>query len=192
MKLNLGCGDDVKPGYVNVDRRERDGVVVADLSKFPWPFADGSATEILLYDFLEHFPYRSTAVILSEVWRVLALGGHVEIQVPDLDHCSRAACHRSPFLCNRCGNLFKDNDETCTLCKQSWYDVAEAAVRRLYGGQDYEGNWHFTAFGEKKLTELLLSSGFEEVTSLEQQHQYANWNIKLRSKKKDDLWGVTP
>ncbi len=192
MKLNLGCGDDVKPGYVNVDQREREGVIPVDLSKFPWPWLNESAQEIVMLDFLEHFPYRLTKTILTEVWRVLQPGGIVEIQVPDLTHCSRAACALYPFLCNQCGNQFNEGDKACTQCNQLWYDVAESAVRRLYGGQDYKGNWHFTAFSERKLTELLLSSGFCDVIPLEQQHQYKNWNIKLRSKKTSDLWGATP
>lgn len=38
-KLNLGCGKDIKAGYVNLDIVKLDGVyVVWDVNKLPLPF----------------------------------------------------------------------------------------------------------------------------------------------------------
>ena len=86
MKLNLGCGDDIKEGYLNVDfRKTHPSVQVQDLSKFPWPWADGFADEILMLDFLEHFPYAQTERILFECFRILKDDGEVVIQVPDAE-----------------------------------------------------------------------------------------------------------
>jgi hypothetical protein len=57
-KLNLGCGDKILPGYVNVDVVEaRAGMkpdVICDLHDLV-PFADASADEILSVHVLEHF-----------------------------------------------------------------------------------------------------------------------------------------
>ena len=58
MKLNLGCGDKILPGYVNVDVAEsRAGKrpdVLCDLHRLT-PFEDNSADEILSVHVVEHF-----------------------------------------------------------------------------------------------------------------------------------------
>lgn len=194
MKLNLGCGPDHKEGYTNVDFRNLPGVdKVVDLSKFPWPWEDKSVDEILMLDFLEHFPYRQTEVVLAEAWRILKLDGKIVIQVPDLEHCAKAASFDPPFLCNRCGWEYKKDDLRanffqCGSCEQPWIDCATAAIHRLYGGQDYEGNWHFTAFTKMQIKIMLDMNGFEDMRELEQGHQYKNWNFKVEATKREDLW----
>jgi SAM-dependent methyltransferase len=85
MKLNLGCGQNKLAGYVNVDKYaacEPDRI--ADLEVIPWPFADGSADEIMMTHVLEHLG-RDTDVFLSiikEIHRVLKPGAKLHIRVP--------------------------------------------------------------------------------------------------------------
>lgn len=39
MKLNLGCGNDIREGWVNLDINKKEGVnVVHDLNEVPLPF----------------------------------------------------------------------------------------------------------------------------------------------------------
>ncbi len=85
MKLNLGCGQNKVPGYLNVDKYpacEPDQVV--DLEVFPWPFADNSVTEVLLTHVLEHLGQQTETFfgIMKELYRVLVPGGKVMIRVP--------------------------------------------------------------------------------------------------------------
>lgn len=187
MKLNLGCGTDVKPGYTNVDfRQTHPSVMKVDLSTFPWPFEDGSADEILMLDFLEHFPYGSTPFILLECFRVLSPNGTVVIQVPDGDHLVRAfGCILNEYTCNRCEKAM--TDVVCKTCGQTEREVSEAAMRRMYGGQDYTGNYHQTLFTMDSLEAKAKDCGLELVGYEEEQHQYVNWNFKARFKKAD-LW----
>lgn len=193
MKLNLGCGQDHRVGYTNVDFVKPCDQLV-DLSNVPWPWADGSVEEILMLDFLEHFPYRATEKILQECWRILQPGGHMEVQVPDFEHCSLAVLDdpQLSFQCNRCGWRFEsgrsETTTACMKCGQSLADIQDAAIHRLYGGQDKPGNWHFTAFTEDVLARLLEKNGFENVHPLEVEHQEANWNVKLRARKGELQW----
>ncbi len=197
FKLNLGCGSDVREEYFNVDFNVDDPRVYnVDLSKFPWTWSDNSCDEILMLDFLEHFSYKLTDKILSEVWRVLAPGGYVDIQVPDFEHCSLAAMEMDHYLCNVCGASSKDftivsGVECCPSCRTSSYDISTAAIMRLYGGQDRIGNWHFTAFTKDLLVQRLKKNGFSEFEFLEKHHQWKNWNFKLRAFKprSDEMWG---
>ncbi|MBV8072885.1 MAG: methyltransferase domain-containing protein, partial [Acidobacteriaceae bacterium] len=145
MKLNLGCGPDLRPGYLNVDFNAPKGMPPGvgfqetDLSVLPWPWEDESAEEILMLDFLEHFPYAMTQRILQEVWRVLVPGGKVVIQVPDFQHCAYAILNEDglDFQCNRCGNwqFGSPDPDKCSKCGQTIADMQDAAIHRLYGGQ---------------------------------------------------------
>ena len=54
-KLNLGCGRDIKKGYINLDKAKVQGVdIVHDLDNYPWPFKDNYFDEIYGRDFIEH------------------------------------------------------------------------------------------------------------------------------------------
>ena len=188
MKLNLGCGNDIKPGYTNVDfRPTHPSVVQADLSKFPWPFEDGSADEILMLDFLEHFPYASTPLILFECYRVLSDAGRLVIQVPDAVHTARALIGEGDFFCNKCEQHAYMTNGKCDNCGQTSIEISEAAMKRMYGGQDYPGNFHLTCFTPMSLIRKSRDCGLAFVEFEEIEHQWKNWNFKAVFKK-EDLW----
>lgn len=195
MRLNVGCGGDIKPGYTNVDFRALPGVdVVHDLTVFPWPFPDESAEEILLLDVLEHFPYRLTPLILMECFRILIpselADAHLIVQVPDARHLTRAIAQEGVYLCNRCGAQMWDggnNFKSCHGCGQTADECSYAAMRRLYGGQDYPGNTHQVCFTAEMLELQCRAAGFGNPETLERDHQFANWNLKYQFVK-CDLW----
>lgn len=97
MKLNLGCGDKILPGYVNVDvvesRRGLKPDVICDLHKLT-PFEDNSADEILSVHVVEHFWRWEVADVLKEWVRVLRPGGKMIVECPNL----LSACRE--FLAN--------------------------------------------------------------------------------------------
>jgi len=79
MKLNLGCGDKKRTGYVNVDKCGAPDFV-QDLSVFPWPWADDSVDEVFSEHFLEHVQdYEKT---ILEIHRILKPGGVIWFRVP--------------------------------------------------------------------------------------------------------------
>jgi len=194
MKLNLGCGPDVRMGYINVDYQDtRDGVVNIDLSQLPWPFGDNSVDEILMLDLLEHFPYKFTEKVLNECWRIMKVGARIEIQVPDFEHCAFAAMGIGQYLCNVCGApgkqaVLKDGEECCLKRGTPTFSIKEAAMNRLYGGQNVEGNWHFNAFTKETLAHKLERAGFKDMELLEKHHQFKNWNFKISATKDTDAW----
>lgn len=83
MRLNLGSGDNRLAGWVNVDLERSDQNV--DLSRWPWPWADGEVQDILASHVLEHFSRDDGRRFLAECARVLRPGGRVWLAVPDLD-----------------------------------------------------------------------------------------------------------
>lgn len=63
MKLNLGCGADIRPmkdGWTNLDKYPQDAAVLEwDVETGYLPFEDDYFDHILSLDFFEHIPHRS-------------------------------------------------------------------------------------------------------------------------------------
>lgn len=77
-RLNVGCGGQAQPGWVNVDAVQQPGVdVVHDLDVFPWPFDDASFDQIRAIDIYEHVD--KPIGFLGEVHRILTAEGTVHI-----------------------------------------------------------------------------------------------------------------
>ena len=85
IRINLGCGNAWKVGYVNVDIVDLHGVdMVEDLNVFPYPFPDEYADEILMNDILEHLD--DPMAVIQECWRILKQGGVLKIKVVYWNH----------------------------------------------------------------------------------------------------------
>jgi SAM-dependent methyltransferase len=76
-RLNIGCGTDLRPGFVNVDVAPLPGLAAtASLGTGSLPFADETFSVVLCRDVLEHV---DVVPALAEVHRVLTPGGVVVI-----------------------------------------------------------------------------------------------------------------
>jgi len=81
MKLHIGCGNELKEGWINHDVAELEGVdIVHDLGIYPWPWEDSSIDEIYMKDVLEHLP--NTIKVMEEIYRICKPGAKVYIAVP--------------------------------------------------------------------------------------------------------------
>jgi ubiquinone/menaquinone biosynthesis C-methylase UbiE len=91
VKLNLGCGDKILDGYVNVDvANERSGKqpdIICDVRNLN-SFTDSYADEILAVHVVEHFWRWEVVQILKEWVRVLKPGGKMILECPNL----KSAC----------------------------------------------------------------------------------------------------
>ena len=84
LKLHIGCGLNIKEGFINIDLYEK-----ADLNldlREEMPFSKNSCPLIYSEHFLEHLDYPDQAVFfLKECYRVLSPGGIFSIGVPDAE-----------------------------------------------------------------------------------------------------------
>ena len=82
LKLDLGCGRNKLPGYHGVDKYSPDADTKLDLFVFPWPWTDGSVSEIHASHFIEHIPQEKRWPFFEECWRVLKPNGIMRVFVP--------------------------------------------------------------------------------------------------------------
>ena len=81
LKLHLGCGPVILPGYVNVDHIKMPGVdVVMDLEHPPYPFKDNSVDEVYARHTFEHI--ENLLPMMEELHRICAPGAKIRITVP--------------------------------------------------------------------------------------------------------------
>ncbi|MFA5410929.1 MAG: methyltransferase domain-containing protein [Candidatus Omnitrophota bacterium] len=89
LKLHLGCGHNIKKGFINVDI-DKSADLTLDLRE-RFPFLTGSCSLIYSEHFLEHLDYPGQAIFfLKECYRILKPGGIFSAGVPDTEWPVRA------------------------------------------------------------------------------------------------------
>lgn len=91
-KLNLGCGKDIRKGYINLDSLKLAGVdVVHNMNNFPYPFKNNEIDEVYVSHVLEHLD--DLIKTMKEVHRICKSGARIIIRVP---HFSCGVSYRDP------------------------------------------------------------------------------------------------
>ncbi len=81
VKLNLGCGRDVKKDSINLDSVKLKGVdKVHNLNKFPYPFKNNYFDEVIAYHILEHL--EDLIRVMEELHRICKKDAIIHIKVP--------------------------------------------------------------------------------------------------------------
>ena len=79
--LNVGCGKDIKEGYINIDRHLENGAQLKHELPNPLPFKNGTVDRIYCSHVLEDFGDEYLQ-IMRDFYRVLKDGGLLHIKVP--------------------------------------------------------------------------------------------------------------
>ncbi|MCJ7443177.1 MAG: methyltransferase domain-containing protein [Methanotrichaceae archaeon] len=135
-RINLGCGFDILPGYLNVDIQESfDPDLVSDMTKLE-QLPSEYYEEILAKDCLEHLPRSKVKPALEEWYRLLKKGGLLKIRVPSLI------------------NLLRNLENASSIDKKEFW------IKCLYGTQAFEGDYHLSGFTKDLLRNYLSEAGF--------------------------------
>ena len=126
-KLNVGCGLDIRPGWVNLDMVDYGGNQIVDLNKYPWPFPENHFDEVLCSHILEHMG--NFNAVVTELHRVTRPGGVIDVRVPFFLSTKfySEPDHRIPF-----GIRSFDNYEDITGRKLKFYEKWKLGHRTNY------------------------------------------------------------
>ena len=157
-KLNVGCGQDKRPGYLNIDvdtACDPDILIVDnDLSMLPRAYFG----EVLAHDVLEHIPHASTMWALLDWAFHLADGGELVLQTSYVFGVIDRMRATRTF----------ENDYNWSKC--------------LFGNQAHPGDFHHYGFTETTLRVFLQAAGFE----VSHFALHDGWLIACRARKVRD------
>ena len=151
--LNVGCGPNIRSGYVNVDYNWRPGVdLCVDITK-PFPIGDGMVGGIYMEHCLEHLPLAGARAFFKDCLRMMRPGAVIRLIVPDLELYARTYVDsldgKSP--------VFPNEYYTNTLN----VNQPVALINELFYGPDHRFNYDY-----RTLAEVLQQSGFVEPAKL--------------------------
>lgn len=158
VRLNVGCGQDIKKDYANIDIYPFRGVsYVCDIRHLPFP--DNSADEILAIHVIESFYRWELENVLTEWFRVIKKGGFLDVEFTDLDKCVDQylkSNKNNPFSPARCG---------------------------FYGGQKdeipYVLNYHKYVWRTEEIIGLLKRVGFNGIKEIKNIQHHSNRDVRL-------------
>ena len=140
--LNLGCGYDHRPGFLNVDSDPASGPdFIADVASLPM-LPSGHFDHIVAHDVLEHISRTKTDEVLEEWARLLAPAGHMFVRVPSLQHLAALTL----------ADGYQDADH------------AEGIIHLLFGTQAQTGDYHLTSFTRATLVRHFARVGLHVVS----------------------------
>ncbi|MBM2814872.1 MAG: hypothetical protein HW421_1634 [Ignavibacteria bacterium] len=160
LLLNVGCGADVRDGFLNIDLYSSNPKVIGmDVRHLGLP--DNCADGILASDILEHFSHRETGQVLREWNRVLKPGGEILIRCPSL--------------------------KLQTEAYMSGVWDADVASYMIFGGQTNPGDYHCIGFDRVSIEKHLKEAGFTvehfEEQNIPQTNGFINLNMIVRGRK---------
>ena len=153
LKLQLGCGLNLLPGWINTDSQP---VATADYLDFtrPFPFAADAFDAAFCEHTIEHIEKTEALKMISEVFRVLKPGGRFRVVTPSLENFCRLALEpQSPVA------------QTYLAFHRRYTGDAQAtiadAINRIFYGH---GHRHIYALNEVAL--VLQQAGFTEIKAM--------------------------
>lgn len=137
IRVHVGAGEINLQGWINIDARDKEHIHICTDRIDLGCFTDGTLGEIYACHVLEHFSNKEICNLLSIFHRKLKVGGILRVSVPDFDRLLEIYHDRSKDL--------------------------SAIILALFGGQEYEFNYHKTAFNEELLRQVLSNSCFTDI-----------------------------
>ena len=135
-KLHLGCGTKHLKGYTNIDIRYLPGVDEVNNIRFLRNYKNNSVDLIYACHVLEHFSRWDYKEVIKRWFEILKPGGVLRLAVPNFS-----------AICN---HYIKTGD-------------LKSIMGLLYGGQDYDENYHYVTFDQNSLFNDLYEIGFNNV-----------------------------
>ena len=162
VKLNVGCGPQVWPGWVGLDAYPSSPYVVkAGMSTLPFP--DNTFDALLSSHSLEHVPIDEGVKCVAEFRRALKTGGNFYLAVPDMDNICRIMLDES---------ISYEQKWNWYVYTMYGYQADTNTTPDLRAGRfmDFDpGQVHYVTFTKERLQRIL--TGFE----IKEMYTYDGW-----------------
>jgi predicted SAM-dependent methyltransferase len=154
VRIHLGCGRRVFPGWINTDSNDRHpGILYVDLLG-ELPFPDNFAHYVFSEHVHEHLSYKEGLHLLHEIYRVLGPSGVLRLAVPDLDFLVRLYTDQDKFM----GFIRR-------YCRSFNVEGPTGAIALI--NSVFMEHGHQYLYNFKELTNQLEAAGFREVKEME-------------------------
>ncbi|MCX7364599.1 MAG: hypothetical protein NTV97_22555 [Alphaproteobacteria bacterium] len=148
--FNVGCGPNIRPGFVNVDADWRPGVDLCCDISVGLPVPDAVAGGVYTEHCLEHLPLSGAKAFLTDCHRVMAPDSCIRIVVPDLEMYARSYVASLDGAAPTMPNEYFVNHTNVNL--------PVALINELFYGPDHRFIYDFQALGE-----VLQQAGFSDI-----------------------------
>jgi len=172
LKLNLGSGDNLLDGYVNIDKYDKAAQVRADICYLP--YEDSSVDEIVCYQVIEHLPYWQTSFgehcspqFFEDCYRVLKKGGTMITECPDIEWDAK--------------QIMETGDINYGNTIHLWGEYYRPWDTGRYEDWEHQaGSLHITGFTFKKIQKIAEHCGFTvKRNSIEEMHPHYHYEENL-------------
>lgn len=136
MKLHVGCGYKAIKGFVNIDCRHLPSVDEIQNAELLTSYKPNSVDLLYSCHILEHFGRWRYKQVLQRWYEIIKPGGVLRLAIPNFE--------------NICKHYVINKD-------------LPVVMGLLYGGQDYNENFHYVTFDFDSLTKVLKEVGFTEI-----------------------------
>lgn len=171
IKLHLGCGSVILPGYINIDNTKREGITYdIDASILDLQFDDNSVDEIMLHHVFEHFHRYQVVVLMCVFNQWLKKGGKLEIATPDFEWCARK------YLGLTSPMEIIWNTLIIIKYKKNYFKIDKWKIlRQVFGSKESEWGSHLEGWDRFTLTSIYKLFGFRVVKVT--QSKYKGWSF---------------
>jgi predicted SAM-dependent methyltransferase len=166
QRVHLGCGGDVRPGWLNIDYRPgapvgydpASGFLNYDLRQGLPGLDDRSVDMIFSSHFFEHLRHEEAINLMRECRRVLRDDGVARFQMPDFKGGFRAYADNDEEYLATARDVHKMVDHMPEYAR-NFADITSRGV--------YEYYTHKYIWDQENLSKALLANGFSEVIEVE-------------------------
>jgi predicted SAM-dependent methyltransferase len=160
LRLHIGCGTKLLPGWVNIDQVARASGVSTDIDPAALPYPANSVDEVLAEHVFEHFCFAEEVKVWHEMARVLRRGGRLVIEVPDFEWvCATFLAARDDWReFYIVGHA--DHYGGCGRVLHQRWGILQTM---FFGNQNGAGQYHRSAYTEGKLRSIARLLDFQSI-----------------------------
>ena len=159
VRVNVGCGQEPTPGWINLDLIRNPRIYYWDC-RFGLPFGNDAVTAIYAEHFFEHLDYETEArLFLAESLRALVPGGVIRLVVPDAGAYLKAYAVGDWQVLE----VMRPLEKVRNGYRDFWLDRTYVTKMEFINAVFRQDGEHKYAYDSETLCRLLTGSGFADV-----------------------------